>query len=507
MNSEIMIKLRESTKSVLPIVILVLLLSITIAPIGKMNILLFCFSSILVILGLSLFSMGADISMMNIGQRVGSHLVRTKKVWLMTVISFMLGVITTVAEPDLKVLASQVPMISDQALIYSVAIGVGIFLALATIRVLFQIRLSKLLLIFYLIVFVISIFVPNEFLAVAFDSGGVTTGPITVPFIMSLGYGLAAVRGDKTSQEDTFGFVALASVGPILIVMILGLFCDASKITYSPVETINYLNISEMFANFLQMIPEYISEVAFAMLPLIIFFIIYNLFALKIDKLSLSKIIFGLIYTFLGLVIFLTAVNFGFMPIGYLIGKAVADGWTRMFLIPVGALSGYFIVSAEPAVMVLKKQVEDVTEGQIKGKVLGIWLAIGIAIAVSIAMIRVLTGISIMYFLVPGYLFAIAMMKFVPNIFTAISFDSGGVASGPMTATFLLPLAMGACDMIGGNIVTDAFGVVAMVAMIPLISIQGLGLIFNYKQAKAEMLRKHVEDMLVNGDEIIDFEI
>lgn len=507
MNSEIMMKLRESAKSVLPIAIVVLLLSITLAPIGKMNMILFCFSSIVVIIGLALFSMGADISMMNIGERVGTHLVKTKSFWFMTFVVFVLGMITTIAEPDLKVLASQVPMISDNALIYSVAIGVGIFLVIALLRVLFQIRLSKLLLVFYAIVFAISIFVPNEFLAVAFDSGGVTTGPITVPFIMALGCGLCAMRDDETSQEDTFGFVALASVGPILIVMLLGLFCDVSQITYSAVETVNYGSLHEIFGAFFNSFPHYALEVFFAMLPLLIFFVIYDMVALRIDLLSLSKIVFGLIYTFLGLVIFLTSVNVGFMPVGYLIGSSLAEGWTAVFLIPVGALVGYFIVSAEPAVMVLKKQVEDITEGQITGKVLGIWLGLGIAIAVSIAMIRVITGLSIMYFLIPGYLFSIIMMKFVPNIFTAISFDSGGVASGPMTATFLLPFAMGACEMLGGNIVTDAFGVVAMVAMIPLISIQALGLIYNYKQNKYEKLKSQFEAMLIDGDKIVDFEL
>ncbi|MCQ2978287.1 MAG: DUF1538 domain-containing protein [Clostridia bacterium] len=506
MHSELIEKLKESTKSVVPISLLVLILSISVAPVGLMNIALFCISSILIIIGLTLFSLGAEISMLNIGERVGTHLVKTRKLYFMVFICFMLGVITTIAEPDLKVLASQVPMISDYALIFSVAIGVGIFLAIALLRILFQVKLSKLLIIFYAIVFIIAIFVPNEFLAVAFDSGGVTTGPITVPFIMSLGLGLSAVRKDKTSEEDTFGFVALASVGPILIVMILGLFSDESQITYTPVEMINYMSVPQIINEFVIAMPTYIHEVAIAMLPLIIFFIIYNFLALHIDKISLSKITFGIIYTFIGLVLFLTSVNVGFMPVGYMIGNELAND-TELLLIPVGALVGYFIVSAEPAVMVLKKQVEEVTEGKVTGKILGTSLGLGIAFAVGLAMIRVLTGLSIMYFVIPGYLFAIAMMKFVPSIFTAISFDSGGVASGPMTATFLLPFAMGACDMLGGNIVTDAFGVVTMVAMTPLITIQALGLIYKRKEDKQQLYKKRFEKMLLEEDCIIDFEI
>lgn len=511
MNNEIFEKFSESCKSVIPISLLVLILSLSVAPLSLMNIALFCISSLLVIIGLTLFSMGAELSMMQIGERVGSHLVRTKKIWFMVLIGFIVGVITTIAEPDLKVLASQVPMISDSALIISVSIGVGIFLAIAVLRILFQVKLSKLLVILYAIVFILSIFVPNEFLAVAFDSGGVTTGPITVPFIMSLGLGLASVREDKTSQEDTFGFVALASVGPILIVMILGLFSDASKITYSPVELVTYNTVLEILKEFVTCAPSYIHEVLLAMIPLVSFFIIYNIFKLHFSKDSLSKVLFGFLYTFIGLVIFLTAVNVGFMPVGYMIGNELAANGTELLLLPVGALVGYFIVSAEPAVIVLKKQVEDVTDGHIKGSVLGISLGIGISIAACLAMVRVLTGISIMWLLIPGYIFSILIMKFVPDVFTAISFDSGGVASGPMTATFLLPFAMGACDRLGGNIVLDAFGVVSMVAMTPLITIQGLGLIYSIKdkkeKARMELLRKRYEELLLEEDEIIDFEL
>ena len=255
------------------------------------------------------------------------------------------------------------------------------------------------------------------------------------------------------------------------------------------------------------MLPEYFKEVSAAILPLLTFFILYDTFALHLETKDLIKICFGLLYTYLGLVLFLTSVNFGFMPVGRILGSFIVNKGFAQVIIPIGALIGYFIVAAEPAVMVLKKQVEDITEGKIKGKTLGICLGIGVAISVALAMIRVITGISIWYMIIPGYLFSILMMFLVPPIFTAISFDSGGVASGPMTATFLLPFALGVSDALGGNIVEDAFGVVSMVAMIPLITIQGLGLIYNHKTRERLKVEERIRKIISDGDEIVEFEI
>lgn len=507
MNNEIMMKFKEAIMSVTPIVVIVLMLACTIVPIGTMNIFLFLISALFVIIGLTFFTLGADISMMRIGEKVGSHMIKTRNVYYMAFISFLIGVIITIAEPDLKVLASQVPMISDYTLILSVSIGVGIFITIGLLRVLFQVKLSKLLLIFYGIVFLLAAFVPNNFIAVAFDSGGVTTGPMTVPFIMALGIGIASLRKDATSEDDTFGFVALASVGPILIVLILGLLSDTSQITYTAAETMSFTNIGDIFKEFIIVLPEYFKEVSTALLPLLIFFILYDTFALHLETKYLLKICFGLMYTYLGLVLFLTSVNFGFMPIGKLLGNfMVSEGFQNIIII-IGAVIGYFIVAAEPAVIVLKKQVEDITEGKIKGKTLGICLGIGVAVSVALAMIRVITGISIWYMIIPGYLFSLLMMFFVPPIFTAISFDSGGVASGPMTATFLLPFALGVSEALGGNIVEDAFGVVSMVAMIPLITIQGLGLIYNHKTRERLKVEERIRRLISDGDEIVEFEI
>ena len=334
---------------------------------------------------------------------------------------------------------------------------------------------------FYIVVFVLAMFVPKDFLAVAFDSGGVTTGPMTVPFIMAMGVGVSAIRSDKHSANDSFGLVALCSIGPILAVLILSLIFRPDGGSYTPVVIPEIGDSAALWQLFFVAFPTYFKEIAVSLLPIAAFFAVFDLVSLHLERKQLIRIGVGLAYTYLGLVIFLTGVNVGFMPAGNYLGSVIAGLSCNWILIPIGMLIGYFIVMAEPAVYVLMRQVEELTDGAIPGSAMKHSLSIGVAVSVGLAMIRVLTGISIFYLLVPGYAVAIVLSFFVPKLFTAIAFDSGGVASGPMATTFLLPFAMGACSAVGGNIVTDAFGVVAMVAMTPLITIQGLGLIYRLR--------------------------
>jgi hypothetical protein len=496
-------KLQEALFSVLPITIIVTLLHLTIAPIPLHTFLLFLFGSILLIIGMAFFTLGADISMMVMGEKIGSYLTSSRKLPLVIITTFIIGVFITIAEPDLKVLARQTPAVPDMILIIAVAIGVGIFLVVSFLRILFQLKFSYILIGLYLIVFILAAFTHENFLAVAFDSGGVTTGPITVPFIMALGIGLALVRGDKTAEEDSFGLVALCSVGPIMTVLILGMFYNSSSGNYTAISAPEVNSLREVLLSFVHETPEYLKEVLIALLPIILFFVIFQILALHLKKRQLLKISVGVIYTFIGLVLFLTGVNVGFMPIGHLLGIKIVDGPYRWILIPLGMVIGYFIVAAEPAVHVLKQQVEDITDGNISGKSMGLSLSIGVAVSVGLAMLRVVTGLSIWYLIVPGYAIALILSFFVPSLFTSIAFDSGGVASGPMTATFLLPFAMGATEAIGGNILTDAFGSVAMVAMTPLITIQCLGLVFKIKSKRAVIteISPFVDDMILVFEE------
>ena len=501
-------KLREAVFAVVPVTLIVLLLCFTIVDVSAEFIILFLIGALLLILGMTLFTLGADVSMMKIGQSIGSYITRSRKILLVAIVCFILGAIVTIAEPDLRVLAESVPIVDTSVMIIAVAIGVGIFLVISFFRVYLQVKLSYILLAMYGMVFLLALspLIPNDFVAAAFDSGGVTTGPITVPFIMALGVGLASVRGDKNSAEDSFGLVALCSVGPILTVLLLGAFNDTSGVVAEGSELVTYASIPEMLLAYLRAFPHYFKEVALALMPIVIFFVIFQIFFLKLEKITVIQIIVGMVYTYLGLVLFLAGVNIGFMPMGTFIGRTLGE--TSMWLlIPIGALIGWFIVSAEPAVHVLKQQVENVTEGAVKGKSVGLALSIGVAASIGLAMLRVITGISIWYIIIPGYLFSLVMTFFVPPIFTAIAFDSGGVASGPMTATFLLPLALGACDAVGGNMLTDAFGLVAFVAMTPLVTIQLLGLVGKFKAVKKNKAVEPVAPEIMLSDEVVDFDI
>ena len=469
-------KVSESVSSVLPITLIVFLLSITLAPLSLSTFVMFLVGAVMLIMGMGLFTLGVDMSMIPMGEGIGVQMSKSKKILLSLTACLVLGVIITVAEPDLQVLAEQVPSIPNLVLILTVAAGVGFFLLIAQLRMLLKIPLSYTLVFFYSIVFILAWFAPDDFVPVSFDSGGVTTGPITVPFIMALGIGMAAIRSDKNSSSDSFGLIALCSIGPILSVLLLGIFYNPQSAVASDVQITDYGNTQALAKTFVSAFPAYAWEVATALLPIAVVFVLFQIFSRRFHKRQLLKILSGFIYAYMGLVLFLTGVNVGFMPAGHYIGQTLASGDNNWLLIPIGMLIGYFIVRAEPAVQVLTKQVEEISNGSITQKSIEHSLSIGIAVSVGLSMIRILTGISIMWFLIPGYLISLAMTFFVPQIFTGIAFDSGGVASGPMTATFLLPLAMGACQAMGGNILTDAFGIVAMVAMTPLLTIQVLGL-------------------------------
>ena len=500
-------KFQESIASVLPITIIVLLLCFTVAPIPNNMLVSFLMGAVLLIVGMAFFTLGADTAMTPIGTKVGSCITKSRKVWLIVFVSFLLGIIITISEPDLQVLANQVPNIPNAVLIGAVALGVGVFLVIAMLRILFGISLNILLIGFYIVVFGLAMLVPKNFWAVAFDSGGVTTGPMTVPFIMALGVGVSAIRSDRHAGNDSFGLVALCSIGPILAVLVLGLMYP-SEAAYTPVEIPEMENSQEMILLFVHGLPHYAKEVAIALAPIVAFFFLFNTFYIKMPKKPLISISVGLIFTYVGLVLFLTGVNVGFMPVGNYIGKLIGSKSFNWILLPIAMLIGYFIVKAEPAVHVLNKQVEDLTAGSIPARAMELSLSIGVATSLGLAMIRVLTGISVMYFLVPGYVLALGLSFFTPKIFTSIAFDSGGVASGPMTATFLLPFAMGACEAIGGpdRIVSDAFGVVAMVAMTPLITIQLLGVEYKFRTRKESEARERVQAKIeaYTDDDIIE---
>ncbi len=492
----LMEKLKESLSSVLPVTLIIFMLCFTIAPVPNGIMMAFVLGAVMLIAGMSLFTLGADMAMTPIGQHVGAGITKSRKLWVVILVSFVMGVLVTISEPDLHVLAEQVSGVPNMVLIMAVAIGVGIFLVVAMLRILFKIKLSWLLLGLYVVVFGVSFFVPDSFLAVAFDSGGVTTGPMTVPFIMALGVGVASSRSDKNAENDSFGLIALCSVGPILAVLILGMIYKPDSSDYVHAVINNAVDSKELWGYFGHAFPEYFKEVAIALAPIVIFFYIFQIFSIKLNKTQLIKITVGVLYTYLGLVVFLTGVNVGFMPIGNLLGQELASLSYNWIIIPIGMVIGYFIVAAEPAVHVLNKQVFEISSGAIPEKAMRLSLSLGVSLSVGLSLMRIIYDIPLMYLLIPGYVIALALTFVSPPIFTAIAFDSGGVASGPMTATFLLPLAIGTCMAMGGNILTDAFGVVAMVAMTPLIAIQILGCVSKFKARKVPEATEQTEEII-----------
>ena len=501
-------KMIESTKSVLPISAIVLLLCLSVSPIEISVFTSFIFGSVMLTVGIGLFTLGAETSMTPMGEYVGAQMTRSRKIWLVILLSFLVGVMITMSEPDLQVLATYVPSIEPSfLLILSVSLGVGAFLVVAMLRILFGVKLKYLLLGFYIIAFTLAIFVNPDFWSVAFDSGGVTTGPMTVPFIMALGVGVSSIRSDAEETNDSFGLVSLCSIGPIIAVLVLGLIynpvgSDGTSFIITEMDKSN-----ELGWTYLKSLPHYIVEVTKAVLPIVAFFFIYQALAKPLSKKRLLKILIGLIYTFIGLVLFLTGANVGFMPAGFLLGSGLGGSAFSFAVIPIGMIIGFFIVAAEPAVQVLQKQVEDVTSGAIPKKALAFALEIGVAISVGIAMLRALTGVSIMAFLIPGYVIAFALTFFVPEIFSSIAFDSGGVASGAMTSAFLLPFAIGVCRASGNNVATDAFGTSAMVAMTPLIAIQLLGVVYKAKIKKAQTPAVSLEEIIDLNEKNPTFEL
>lgn len=504
MNQKLKEKIMESLSAVLPITGIVMFISILLVPLELGTMFMFMTGAIMLVVGMGFFQLGAEMSMTPLGEGIGVQISKTKYIVLIVAIGFAMGAIITISEPDLQVLANQVPSIPNMTLILTVAVGVGIFLAVAIVRILFQINLSTILIVLYIALIAMSFLVPKEFMAVAFDSGGVTTGPMTVPFIMAMGVGLASVRGDKNASSDSFGLVALSSVGPVLAVLILGCFFNPTQAAYSAAEVADVVTTRDLLWEFLISMPPYVKEVMVSLIPVAAVFVIFQLASRRYQRRHIQRIVVGFAYTYIGLVLFLCGVNVGFAPVGSFLGKEIGAAAWRWLLVPIGMVIGYYIVKAEPAIQVLNHQVESVTNGAVSARAMNRCMSIGVSVSVGLAMLRVLTGLPIYLVIIPGYVIALVMARFVPKMFVGIAFDSGGVASGPMTTTFLLPLSIGACEAVGGNIMTDAFGVVALVALTPLIAIQIMGIQYQIVLNRSEPVEEKAVPLM--DDDIFDFD-
>ena len=508
MNKILKEKIMEAFSSVLPITAIVLVASVVLTPMPSGAMLMFLGGAALLIIGMGFFMLGADMAMMPMGEGFGIELTKRSNLLLIIPVIFVVGFVISIAEPDLQVLGRQTPTIPAWILISTVSVGVGLFLVIALLRILFRIPLAVLLFVFYIIVFAIALLAPETikpFIPVGFDSGGVTTGPITVPFILAVGVGAASVRVHKNSLDDSFGLVALCSVGPIIAVLLLGVFYKTGVPVVEPSFIPEAATSRQVAKHFIVQAPGFLKEVSLALGAIVMCFIVFQLITRRYKKHQLGRVAIGFLYTLIGLLFFLTGVNVGFFPVGKLLGFQLASSAFKWILPPLGTLVGYFIVAAEPAVHVLNKQVEEISSGAITAKMMMRGLAIGMAAALTITMLRILLHIPIMYILIPGYALALGLTFFVPKIFTGIAFDSGGVCSGPMTSTFLLPLAMGVCEGARGDLMTEAFGIVAVVAMTPLIVIQLMGLLYQFRTKQAAVLTEQQAAVISAAEAVVDW--
>lgn len=482
-------KLKEVLSSVIPITIIVILLNFTLTPLDTPVFIRFLIGAVLLTIGLTIFLIGVDIGITPIGNHMGGALAKTNRLWMVVIAGLLLGFFVSVAEPDLHILAGQVDavssgLISKGSIVVVVSLGIAVMLALGLGRIVYNFPLYKLLTIIYGVIFILALLTSKEFLAISFDASGATTGALTVPFILALAIGVSQLKKDsKASEKDSFGLVAIASTGAIIAVMIMSIISKTDEITGSLEETIIADSIFSPIANeFASVVPE----VIVALLPILILFLLFQIKYFKLPRREVRKILFGMLFTLVGLVIFLVGVNAGFMDVGSEIGYSIAKLDNKFFVILVGFILGVVTILAEPAVYVLTHQIEGVTSGYVKRRVVMFALAIGVGIAVALSIVRILIPqLQLWQYLLPGYLISVALSYFTPKLFVGIAFDSGGVASGPMTATFILAYTQGAAEAVeGANVMVDGFGVIAMVAMTPLIALQILGLIFKIKSRK-----------------------
>jgi len=485
-------KLREVLASVLPIVFIVLILNFTILPIASNLIIRFLIGSVLIIFGLTVFLVGVDIGVTPFGGLIGTSLTKNNKLWIIAVSGLLLGFFVSIAEPGLLVLANQVALvtldgISSSSIVIVVSVGLAILVSFGFIRVVFNIPLYKILTVSYLFIFILALFTSPEFLAIAFDASGATTGVLAVPFILALSMGIAVLNKDsKSAEKDSFGLVSIASIGAIISVMILDILSKENK--YAEGLEFNILQSDSIFGPFFNLVPSILKESFIAILPLLVIFLVFQRITFKLERRAYKRILIGFGYTFLGLVVFLIGVNAGFMELGSTVGYNLASFDNKWYVIIVGFVIGLVTILAEPAVHVLTYQIEEVTAGYVKRAAVLVPLSLGVGFAIALSVIRILIPeIQLWHYLLPGYIISIVMTYFVPKLFVGIAFDAGGVATGPMTATFILAYIQGVADAIEwASVMRDGFGMISMVALSPIITLQILGLVFKMK-AKREV--------------------
>ena len=520
----------SSATSIGPIILITIALAIafhfiggpTILQFQTMDYVLLAIGSVIMIIGLSLFQIGASSSLGKVGEYMGSSLSKQSSLFIVILFSLVLGTLITCAEPSILIVSKQVNVPSF-VLIGGIAFGVGIFVVIGVLRIIFHGSLKVWYLLFYFITFLLIIFVTinpdadkKAFLPFIFDSGGVTTGSATVPFILALGAGVATVRGGRNATNDSFGLVGMASIGPIITMTIL-ILVSKNSTTMSTYETIGNPNIFQLFLN--KLIPSGSGslgssiEVAIALSPILVIFFIYELIFIKLPRNEILKLLVGFVYSYIGLTMFLCATSAVMTPVGYSVGTNLGQFPSWLFVVIAFAI-GMVTILCEPAVHVLTTQMESISDGRVTKNQVLITLSIGVGVAIGLAALRAVTHLNILYIVVPGYGLALVSMFFCPDIYTAMAFDSGGTASGPMSSSYVLPMIVGATtamapdglssEELGNLVYSDAFGVVALIALTPVLAIQMLGVIEKSKELYMRYVtRKHL--LAANDSQIIHF--
>ncbi len=474
-------KLKESCLSVLPMVGVISILGFFVAKIDTMTMVKLYICAVLVILGLTVFSMGVDRSMIRIGEYVGATTGKFKSLTAFILISIFVGALFIVAEPDLKVLASQFPGLSSpMVLILIIAVGVGIFLAVASLRIIFNIKMKYILVFSYSAIVILSFFVPPAFAPVAFDSSGIATGSLAVPILMAFGMGISTVRSSN-SQENSFGLVTVATIGPILSIMIFSLFAGNISDAGASTIVIEHISFAEIFPIVGHEIVYNLQEVAYVLIPIFVIFFAFHFLKLHLPWREIGKIVVGVFYAYIGMVFFLAGINAGFLPIGGQLGVTLATAEYNWVLIPLGLVLGLVNVLAEPAVHVLVKQSYEVTGGSIKKSVMFICMCISTSLSVCLAVVRCFLHINILWIIIPMIVICVALSFFVPQLFCGIGYDAGSVCSGPMAVAFILPMISGICEAFGISSMLYSFGTVAIIGTMPTIVVELLGLIVTIK--------------------------
>lgn len=505
--------LKSSALSITPIVLIVIVLSlIGVAPLdfGRGDYWLLLIGLFVLIIGLSIFQIGASSSLTKVGEYMGTSLSKQSKFFIVGIFSFALGALITCAEPSIMIVSKQVN-INAVLLIGGIAVGVGVFVVIGVLRIILHKSLKVWYLLFYFITFMILTLIAMnpekaKFLPFIFDSGGVTTGSATVPFILSLGAGIAMVRGGKNAQDDSFGLVGMASIGPILTVAIM-LFILPSSGDFIPSYTSLDDATQNIFLTFMySLLPIHgglgsCIEVLIALTPTLVIFLVYNAIFIRLPKAKIQKLLIGFAFTFVGLSIFLCGTSAAMTPLGNYVGEQLGTQ-TNFVIILVAFIIGLVTILCEPAVHVLTKQMEEISDGHIKKITVLLTLSLGVGIAIALAAIRTIFEFSIMYYMIPGYIISLVLMFVCPNIYTAMAFDSGGTASGPMSSSFVLPMIVGLTATLGAkqgltgaeiDYYGNSFGVIALIALTPVIAIQILGVVQSVKKARADsVMRKHV---------------